>query len=143
MSITETITFLHCSDLGATHAFYSELLGLRLVVDQGHCRVYRVNDQGFVGFCERGAPASTEPIILTFVTDDVDGWAQRIEQAGFELEVAPRHNPTYGIVQLFVRDPDGYLVELQRFDDPDWASVIDPATLERVDLSATAAGNGD
>ena len=26
----------------------------------------------------------------------------------------------YGVYSFFLRDPDGYLIEIQRFDDPDW-----------------------
>ena len=33
----------------------------------------------------------------------------------------PAHNPRFGIYHLFLRDPDGHLVEIQRFDDADWA----------------------
>ena len=52
------------------------------------------------------------------VTEDVDGWAEQIKQSGWPLEVAPRDNPTYKIRQLFVRDPDGHLIEIQRFLHP-------------------------
>ena len=42
--------------------------------------------------------------------------------SGAVIETPPRHNAEYGIVQALLRDPDGHLLEIQRFDDPDWAS---------------------
>ena len=36
------------------------------------------------------------------------------------MEKPPTYNPTYHIYHLFVRDPDGYLVEIQTFLDPAW-----------------------
>jgi hypothetical protein len=30
----------------------------------------------------------------------------------------PAHSDTYRIYHCFLRDPNGYLVEFQRFDDP-------------------------
>ena len=37
----------------------------------------------------------------------------------FEKELA--HNERYRITHAFFRDPDGYLLEVQRFDDPAWS----------------------
>jgi hypothetical protein len=37
-----------------------------------------------------------------------------------EIETSPRHNPQYQIYQMFLRDPNGYRVEVQRFEDPRW-----------------------
>lgn len=30
-------------------------------------------------------------------------------------------NPRYAIYHCFLRDPSGYLIEIQRFEDPRWA----------------------
>ena len=118
---SDTITFLYTRDLAATAQFYEDVLGLRLAVDQGSCRVYRVSAGGFIGFCEREhAPGEPQGVIVTFVTDEVDAWAQRLVQAGVRLEKPPSLNETYGIYHLFFRDPSGYLLEIQRFVDPQW-----------------------
>jgi catechol 2,3-dioxygenase-like lactoylglutathione lyase family enzyme len=113
------LVFFTTRDLVATDRFYRDLLGLALVRDQGDCRIYRVGARGYIGFCQR-PDAAIQPsgVILTLVTDDVDGWHARLSAAGVPVEVAPRHNPTYHIYQCFLRDPNGYLVEIQRFDEP-------------------------
>ena len=36
------------------------------------------------------------------------------------IEKPPTHNPEFAIYHFFFRDPSGYLLEIQRFDDPRW-----------------------
>ena len=91
MTISQQITFLDTRDLGRTADFYERILGLRLARDQGSCRIYHVSGSSYVGFCER-ADAPPQP-------------------QGAE-------NPPYRIYNAFVRDPNGYLLEIQRFWEP-------------------------
>ena len=63
-----------------------------------------------------------ESFLLTLCTDDVEDWHERLVEAGVHVDQAPQHNPDYLITHAFYRDPAGYRVEIQRFDDPDWAS---------------------
>jgi len=114
------IVFLGTTDLATTSAFYSEVLGLPLVLEQESCRVFRVADAAFLGFCERHVPPSDAGVVLTLVAEDVDGWAVALRRRGVRIERGPVHNAVYGIYHLFVRDPNGYVVEIQRFDDPRW-----------------------
>jgi catechol 2,3-dioxygenase-like lactoylglutathione lyase family enzyme len=115
------ITFCYVPDLETTARFYEDVLGLPLVVDQGDCRIYRVRGGGYLGFCERDAAPRPETVLLTLVTDDVEGWHKRLVQAGTPVDQEPAHNPGYKITHAFYRDPAGYRLEIQRFDDPDWA----------------------
>ena len=57
---------------------------------------------------------------MTLVTDEVDGWHRRLTAAGVPVEQAPRDNDTYRVYHAFYRDPDGYLLEIQRFHDAGW-----------------------
>ena len=59
-------------------------------------------------------------VILTLVTEDVDGWCDRLREHGVEFEKEPAYNAEYKIYHCFLRDPNGYLVEIQRFEDPRW-----------------------
>lgn len=122
LSFTEAITFLYTRDLTETSRFYEEVLRLPLVVDQGDCRIYQVSQESFLGFCQRhDAPSQPEGVTFTFVTDDVDAWAKRVQAYGAVFEKTPALNEKYGIYNCFFRDPNGYLLEIQRFLDPDWA----------------------
>lgn len=118
LPISQQITFLYTRDLMATAQFYEQVLGLDLVVDQGTCRIYRVSADGWVGFCERvEAPEKPQGIIFTIVTPDVDGWYARLAERGVVFEKPPQDNPQYRIYHCFLRDPNGYLIEIQRFWD--------------------------
>ena len=119
--IDEQITFFYTRDLAATARFYEEVLGLPLALDQGGCRIYRVSSTGYVGFCQREeAPEQPQGVILTLVTADVDEWYQFLRGRGVTFEKLPQVNPRYNIYHCFLRDPNGYLIEIQRFLDPDW-----------------------
>ena len=114
------ITFCVTHDLETTARFYEDILGLPLVLDQGKCRVYGVAGRAYIGFCERETDFSTEGIVLTLVTEDVDGWYQHLSKHGVDIEQEPRHNPDYKVYHFFLRDPNGYRLEIQRFEDPRW-----------------------
>ncbi len=119
-----SIIFFYTHDLPATHHFYHGLLGLPMVVDQGTCRIYRMSGDGFIGFCTHRDPDLNlaDAAIITMVAEDVDGWYARLNTRGVVFEKAPAHNERFGIYHCFFRDPNGYLLEIQRFDDPGWAS---------------------
>jgi len=114
----QAITFLHTANLEATARFYEETLGLELVRDQGVCRIYRISANGLIGFCQHLEAAKAQGIILTLVCQDVDGWYEKLRAKGVEFSQAPAHNPKFGIYHCFFRDPNGYLLEIQRFDQP-------------------------
>ena len=117
----ERLPFLYTRDLAASAYFYGEVLGLPLVLDQGLCRIYRVSGDAFLGVCQRdGATVNPATVIVTFVTDDVDGWHARLVARGVVFEKAPALNPAYNIYHCFLRDPSGYLLEIQTFRDPAW-----------------------
>lgn len=118
LSFDQQVTFLYTRDLAASAQFYETALGLPLALDQGLCRIYRAGRGAFLGICTRAdaPPGSQSAIIVTLVTPDVDGWYDRLTAAGIAIERPPAHNPTYHIYHFFLRDPAGYLIEIQRFD---------------------------
>ena len=114
------ITFCYTRDLEEVTRFYADLLGLPLVLDQGGCRIFRAAPAAYIGFCGRADVREPGAVILTLVTQDVDGWYERLQEAGVRFEKKPALNPDYNIYHCFLRDPAGYLVEIQRFEDPRW-----------------------
>ncbi len=123
-SIDQQITFLYTRDLAATSHFYEDVMGLALVVDQGDCRIYRTSADAYVGFCRRqAAPEESVGLILTLVTSQVDAWYDYLCQRGVSFEKSPALNPKYGIYHCFLRDPNGYLIEIQRFEGSEWSKA--------------------
>lgn len=120
-NIDEQITFLYTQDIHKAAPFYEDVLGFELALDQGGCRIYHITGQkAYVGICERATPRTPDGVIFTIVTQDVDGWYERITSKGVTCEGAPKVTEEYGIYHFFVRDPNGYLVEVQRFLNPAW-----------------------
>ena len=59
-------------------------------------------------------------MIITLVTEKVDEVVAKLGARGLVLEKEPVFNPTFNIYHAFFRDPNGLLVEVQRFEDPQW-----------------------
>ncbi len=123
-NIDQQITFLKTRDLEGTAHFYGEVLDLPLKLDQGTCRIYQVSRDAYLGFCQQkessegGTDSDTGSIVVTLVCQDVDGWYEHLRRQGLVLERPPTVNPAYDIYHFFFRDPNGYLVEIQRFLHP-------------------------
>lgn len=107
MEFDAGITFCYTGDLKATSEFYEKVLGLELALDQGGCRIYKTAEGSYLGFCERATEGDRAGIILTLVTEDVDGWHERLLEQGVPIEQEPRHNQEYLIYHFFFRDPNG------------------------------------
>ncbi len=119
LSFASSITFCYTDNLTRTSQWYEDVLGLSLAIDQGNCRIYHITGKGFIGFCERKAVSiNHDDLILTFVTDDVDGWYQRLKEHNAIVVGKPEINEPYNVYHFFARDPNGYRIEIQQFLSP-------------------------
>jgi catechol 2,3-dioxygenase-like lactoylglutathione lyase family enzyme len=129
---TQSVTFLYVADVAASRRFYEGALGLVPVHEQagGRIAIYDASagGRGFLGLCPaRGPREIADPrtpggVVFTFVTRAVEAWHARLVAAGAEVLGQPASSAEYGITGFFFRDPDGYLLEIQRFDTPSWPS---------------------
>lgn len=126
--IEDQITFLYTEDLNQAGDFYTEVMGLELVLDQGMCRIFRTRKGAYLGVCQNVKKQGDPPkvgVIFTLVVEDVDGWYRYLEtQEKVVLQGEPKVNEKYGIYHFFLQDTDGYTLEIQRFLDPDWDEVM-------------------
>jgi catechol 2,3-dioxygenase-like lactoylglutathione lyase family enzyme len=98
------------------------VLGLELWLDQGSCRIYQVSGDGYVGVCQSSGTKTPltdkqSNVIFTLVTPQVDEWFDYLQQRGVVFEKPPTFNETYKIYHCFLCDPNGYLIEIQRFGE--------------------------
>ncbi len=130
----QQVTFLYTADFTRSITFYGGILGLPLALDQGACQIFRVSRDSFLGICQCAPPASATPegIIVTLVSDDVDGWYERLKASGVGIDAPPSKNETFNIYHFFLRDPDGYKLEIQCFLDPAWPRPSSAATPSRM-----------
>lgn len=123
-SIDQQITFLYTQDLAASASFYEDKLGFHLWLDQGTCRIYTVTGSGYLGLCQEDGILATKTndkkprVIFTLVTQQVDEWYEYLQQQGVKFAKPPTFNEKYKIYHCFLRDPNGYLIEIQRFESP-------------------------
>jgi len=123
LPIDQQITFLYTSNLKTSANFYEVVMGFKLALDQGSCRLYQTALNSYLGICEReNVESNPNCVIFTLVTSDVDGWYVLLKKKGIVFENPPVLNSRYQIYHCFLRDPNGYLIEIQRFEDPRWLS---------------------
>lgn len=130
----QQITFLYTEEPAASRHFYAEVLRLPLVQDQGGCAIYATtpDSRAFLGVClARGPRDSDDPrrqggVVLTLVSEAVEAWHAWLVTCGVPTEGPPARSADYGITHIFFRDPAGYLLEIQRFERPDWPAPGSP-----------------
>lgn len=121
-SLSAPITFFYYDDLARAARFYEDVLGLEIVDDQGWAKLYRVSPGAFFGIVDAGKgfhPARAEnSVVLTLVTDDVEGWYTAFSKAGATLLTSIKVHDEIRVKCFFARDPGGYVLEIQSFLDP-------------------------
>jgi catechol 2,3-dioxygenase-like lactoylglutathione lyase family enzyme len=119
--ITDSIVFTYTDDLAGSSRFLGETLGLALIVDQGPCHIYRLTPTSFLGVCNLpDRPRATAGVTITLVTSDVDGWHRYLTAKGLVYETPPRRSTRFKVYSSLFKDPNGYRIEIQSFDDPGW-----------------------
>ena len=114
-------------DIDATVAFYTEALGMRAeqfdAADGTRRRALRFGSQKinlhpaeapFLPHAKRPTAGSADICLLT--SDDVSGWIAHLGDLGIDVEAGPvpRTGAAGPLVSIYVRDPDGNLVEISQ-----------------------------
>ncbi len=119
LTIQATVLWLYYRDVAPMQEFYERLLGVDLLVDQGWAKVYQASGTGFLGLVDgsRGLHEATDQkgVTVSFFTDDVDGWFERVRALPVELRT-PEVTGESGRVRVFVAyDAEGYFLEWDTF----------------------------
>jgi predicted enzyme related to lactoylglutathione lyase len=119
--VSANITFLYYRNLARAAQFYEEIMGLTLAVDQGTCRIYEITRGSYIGLVdgEHGThkPSRDKPVILSFVSDDVDGWHEHLVQHGITIFRPLKTHDSIGVRGFMALDPEGYTLEFETFTD--------------------------
>ena len=116
MKYDEFITFFGTNNLKVTSEFYQNILGLTLYKDQKICLIFNITEQSKIGFCEHIPIIHDERSpIITLVTEEVDEVYSKLVKKGLEISVEPKLNQKFNIYHFFLKDPNGYTIEVQRF----------------------------
>ena len=108
------MVFMATRSLSDLVAFYTDRLQMEVWLRQEDCTILRY-DNLYLGFCQRDRADTGGIITLWFDSnEEVDEmYAQLADLA----EGAPVENEKYRIYHFFLRDPEGRLLEIQRFED--------------------------
>ena len=118
MSYKELITFLGTKDLKKTSLFYKNILGLTLYKDQGICQIFNITSEAKIGFCTHmSIDVKDRNPIITLITDEVDKIYYKLIKAGVEIPDTPKLSKKFNIYHFFLKDPNGYTLEIQKFLD--------------------------
>ena len=112
-----TITFYYYRDLAGSEAFYRDVMGFPLAIDQGWAKIMAIGGGAHVGLVDEAKgmhkAAPVKPVQLCIRVPDVDGWYDYLQEVGVaglsELFV----NDEIGIRAFVFEDPEGYQIELQ------------------------------
>jgi len=114
------------ADFTATFRFYREIVGLPTTYPpdaSGPYAEFELGGEKYLGLFDRaqmleavGRPieAEREPddhALLCISVEDVDEEARRLQGLGIELVAAPADHEPWGMRTVYVRDPEGNLVE--------------------------------
>ena len=113
--------FYYYRDVDAAWSFYTRVLGLETVADYGFAKILRVAASSYLTLVDasRGMHTADEPksVTLALVTEDVEGWWSYLTDQGVAMrsdlgpvDTTRAHN---GFVAV---DPEGYLLEFERFN---------------------------
>jgi lactoylglutathione lyase len=108
---------LDVADLERSERFYAELLGLREIVryEMPGETILQMSPTGRspgveLWFRQGQQPAPAGEFHIAFAVDDTRAWVEHLRQHGVAVAEEPFQKG--GETIAFVRDPDGYLVEL-------------------------------
>lgn len=109
-------------DLAATKRFYVDVLGMEEVprpnfsfvgqwFQAGATLIHTILEFDGSGPAGTGACQNSRGHHFAFLVDDCEEAGKRMEVLGIPFVSPPKRRPD-GAIQLFVNDPDGYLIEL-------------------------------
>jgi hypothetical protein len=115
------ITFLPCKSLDEIRPFYEKILKLKVALEQKRCVLFKIGDS-YWGFCDHYEEQIENPerVCLTLVVDtrgEVDSWHSYLRKKMVPCKQNPSYNPKFKIYNAFYRDPTGYTIEIQTFDE--------------------------
>ena len=119
-------TSLYARDLKRTAAFYRDLFGFKALVDSPRLVAFEIAQRSVLLVFQAGAteqdvvdPGGTIPghdgrgrlhLAFSIRADDRDAWRERLAERG--VDIVGEYRWPRGGTSLYMRDPDGALVEL-------------------------------
>lgn len=112
MTVKRIVTNIAAKDVTAAHAFYHDLLGLEVLMDQGWIVTFGSDQRAQVQISIASEGGSgTEVPDISIEVDDVDEIYNRAKAAGFEITYELTDEP-WNVRRFYVLDPFGKLINI-------------------------------
>jgi len=134
--IQATNAFYYYRDVDAAWTFYRDVLGFETVVDYGFAKILRVAEASYITLVDeqRGMHSAEEPksVTLAIETEQVEGWYDYLSEQGVPIRGQLRVVEGSAHDGFVATDPEGYLLEFERFNPHDenveFMPVLEAAT---------------
>mgnify|MGYP001351527653 CR=1 FL=1 len=112
MAVKRVVANIATEQMDAAKAFYGEVLGMAIGMDQGWIITLVGSGQASpqVSFAVEGGSGTPVPD-LSIEVDDLAAIHARMVDAGYQVEYGPVTEP-WGVSRFFVRDPFGKLLNI-------------------------------
>ena len=112
--------FFYYRNLDRATTFYRDTLGLELVADYDMARIFRVAEESYLILVDaaKGMHTAEEPksVALALLTDQLDEWHAYLASKGIASGRPFAARPGSAHDGFVVTDPEGYLLEFERFN---------------------------
>lgn len=117
-----TITFWYYKDLAKAEAFYRDIMGFTLAIDQGWAKIMHIGGGAHVGLVDENHgmhnSEPVKPVQLCIRVPDVDGWYAYVQDVGVDNLSELFVNDEIGIRAFVFTDPEGWQIEVQTATRP-------------------------
>jgi predicted enzyme related to lactoylglutathione lyase len=112
MTVKRVVPDLHADDPAVSRRFYTEVLGLEIVMDLGWIVTFAdpENPSAQISLMRGDASAAVQPDVSVEV-DDVDVAFAAAQRTGCDI-VHPLTDEPWGVRRFFVREPSGAVVNI-------------------------------
>ena len=118
---TASNVFFYYKDVDAATEFYQKVMGFRIAADYGFAKIMQVAPKSFITLVDetKGMHSSLEPktTAIALVTDQLAEWWEYIGTQNIDMRSTEFNpvdgRPHHGFVAV---DPEGYLLEFERFN---------------------------
>jgi catechol 2,3-dioxygenase-like lactoylglutathione lyase family enzyme len=112
MAVKRIVADIAAGDVSKAAAFYGDLLGLDVVMDQGWIKTFAAPQMAPIQISVASEGGSGTPVPdLSIEVDAVDETYRKAKEAGFEIAYELTDEP-WGVRRFYVRDPFGKLVNI-------------------------------
>jgi catechol 2,3-dioxygenase-like lactoylglutathione lyase family enzyme len=112
MAVKRIVANIAAEQVTAGHAFYRDILGLKVVMDHGWIVTFASEGSAAPQLSVATEGGSGTPVPdLSIEVDNLDEVHRRVLSAGLPIEYGPVSEP-WGVRRFYVRDPFGRLVNI-------------------------------